>query len=281
MIGSRSPASSPVSDPSPPRARSDRRTTWVELPLLIVLTLVVAALIRTFLVQPFYIPSGSMENTLQVGDRVLVDKVSYRFKDISRGDVVVFNGLDSFTPEVEVAEPANPVIGAVQAVGRTIGVAPPGEKDFIKRVIGVPGDRVVCCDTDGRITVNGTVLDESDYLFGGNAPSDSAFDATVPPGRLWVMGDHRAASADSRAHTGDPGGGTVPEDKVIGRAFSVVWPPGSMSGLGTPSSYERLAAPAPETGILGIAPYALLLGAVSPCVTIRRRRCRGTEGRTR
>ena len=294
MTGPRSAASSPVSDPSsadepgqqgkparPAIAGAARRTTWVELPLLIVLTLAVAALIRTFLVQPFYIPSGSMENTLQVGDRVLVDKVSYRFRDISRGDVVVFNGLDSFTPEVEVAEPANPVMGALQAVGRAIGVAPPGEKDFIKRVIGVPGDRVVCCDADGRITVNGTVLDESDYVFAGDAASDSPFDVKVPSGRLWVMGDHRAASADSRAHTGDPGGGTVPEDKVIGRAFSVVWPPGSMSGLGTPSAYERLAAPAPEVGILDVAPYALVLGAVSPCVTIRRRRCSGTEGRRR
>jgi signal peptidase I len=256
-------------------ARS-RRTSWFELALLVALTLAVAGLIRTFLVQPFFIPSESMENTLRVGDRVLVDKLSYRFHDIHRGDVVVFNGLDSFTPEVQVDESSNPIGRGLRSVGAAIGVAPPGEKDFIKRVIGVPGDRVVCCDPQGRVTVNGTALDEASYVFPGNAPSEATFDVTVPAGRLWVMGDHREASADSRAHTGDPGGGTVPEDKVIGRAFSVVWPPGNMTGLGTPSTFDRVASPVAQGG--SRAPYALLLGVASPCV-IRRWRS-GTEGQT-
>jgi signal peptidase I len=256
-------------------ARS-RRTSWFELALLVALTLAVAGLIRTFLVQPFFIPSESMENTLRVGDRVLVDKLSYRFHDIHRGDVVVFNGLDSFTPEVQVDESSNPIGRGLRSVGAAIGVAPPGEKDFIKRVIGVPGDRVVCCDPEGRVTVNGTALDEASYVFPGNAPSEATFDVTVPAGRLWVMGDHREASADSRAHTGDPGGGTVPEDKVIGRAFSVVWPPGNMTGLGTPSTFDRVASPVAQGG--SRAPYALLLGVASPCV-IRRWRS-GTEGQT-
>ena len=172
---------------------------------------------------------------------------------------------------------SNPVVRGLRSVGAAIGVAPPGEKDFIKRVIGVPGDRVVCCDAKGRVTVNGTALDEADYLFPGDAPSEATFDVTVPAGRLWVMGDHRAASADSRAHTGDPGGGTVPEDKVIGRAFSVVWPPGNMTGLGTPATFDRIGSPAALGGPL--APYALLLGVASPCV-IRRWRS-GTEGLTR
>jgi signal peptidase I len=260
----------------PEKGRS-RRTSWFELVLLVALTLAVAGLIRTFLVQPFFIPSESMENTLQVGDRVLVDKLSYRFHDIHRGDVVVFNGLDSFTPEVEVDESGNPIVRGLRSVGAAVGVAPPGEKDFIKRVIGVPGDRVVCCDVQGRVTVNGKALEEADYVFPGNAPSEAKFDVTVPAGRLWVMGDHREASADSRAHTGDPGGGTVPEDKVIGRAFSVVWPPGNMSGLGTPATFERVASPVAKGG--SPAPYALLLGVASPCV-IRRWRS-GTEGLSR
>jgi signal peptidase I len=190
---------------------------------------------------------------------------------------VVFNGLDSFTPEVQVDESSNPVLRGLRSVGAAVGVAPPGEKDFIKRVIGVPGDRVVCCDPQGRVTVNGTALDEADYVFPGNVPSEATFDVTVPAGRLWVMGDHREASADSRAHTGDPGGGTVPEDKVIGRAFSIVWPPGNMTGLGTPATFDRVGSPVAQGG--SAAPYALLLGVASPCV-IRRRRS-GTEGLSR
>jgi signal peptidase I len=269
--------SSPAREDTRAEPDRSRRTSWFELVLLVALTLAVAGLIRTFLVQPFFIPSESMENTLRVGDRVLVDKLSYRFHDIHRGDVVVFNGLDSFTPEVQVDESSNPVVRGLRSVGAAVGVAPPGEKDFIKRVIGVPGDRVVCCDAKGRVTVNGTALDEAEYVFPGNVPSEATFDVTVPAGRLWVMGDHREASADSRAHTGDPGGGTVPEDKVIGRAFSVVWPPGNMTGLGTPATFDRVASPVAQGG--SPAPYALLLGVASPCV-IRRWRS-GTEGPSR
>ena len=278
MTGHPNPPSA-AEEPAPRRPGRSRQRSGFELVLLVLLTLAVAALIRTFLVQPFYIPSGSMENTLQVGDRVLVDKVSYRFGDISRGEVVVFNGLDSFTPEVEVEEPGNPLLRGLRAIGAASGVAPPGEKDFIKRVIGIPGDRVVCCDDQGRVTVNGDPLDESGYLFAGDVPSESTFDVRVPPGRLWVMGDHRSASADSRAHTGDPGGGTVPEDKVIGRAFTIVWPPGSMTGLGTPATFEGVGSPAALAG--GPAPYALILGVASPCVMMRRRWRSGTEGLSR
>jgi signal peptidase I len=265
--------------PVPARPASARRRShaWVELPVLVLLTLLVAALVRTFLVQPFYIPSGSMENTLQVGDRVLVDKLSYRFGEISRGDIVVFDGLDSFTPEVEVDEPPNALLGGLRSLGAALGLAPPGETDFIKRVVGLPGDRVRCCDAQDRVTVNGRPLDESAYLYAGDQPSESPFDVVVPPGRLWVMGDHRAASADSRAHTGDPGGGTVPEDKVIGRAFSVVWPLDRLTGLDVPPAYDRLRAP--EEAAPAAAPsYALLLGVMSPCVVVRRRRGSGTEG---
>ena len=178
--------------------------------MLVVVALALALLIKTFVVQAFYIPSESMENTLLTNDRVLVNKLVYHFRDIERGDIVVFSGVDSWDPEVEIEEPSNPVA----AVGRWVGTAfgfVPGEKDYIKRVIGIPGDTVKCCDTEGRITVNGVPLDERSYLYPGDMPSERPFEITVPEGRLWVMGDHRSVSLDSRAHQGDPGGGTIPD----------------------------------------------------------------------
>lgn len=197
-----------------------------------------ALFIRTFLVQPFYIPSGSMENTLQVNDRVLVNKLAYRFGEVQRGDVIVFNGADSWQSEVEIPEPANAAEAFFRKTGELFGFAPLGEKDFIKRVIGLPGDTVACCDEDGRVTVNGHPLNERDYIFPGDDPS-TPFDATVPEGRLWVMGDHRAASWDSRFHLQDPGNGTVPIDRVIGRAFAVVWPLSNWSVLSPPETFEQ------------------------------------------
>jgi signal peptidase I len=210
---------------------------WKELPILLLVAFGLAFLVKTFVVQAFYIPSGSMEQTLQVGDRVLVNKVVYHLRPIERGDIVVFNGVDSFTPEVTIVEPDNPLAQAVDWFGRTFGFAPPDERDFVKRVIGVGGDRVACCDAQGRITVNGIPLDEQDYLFPGNVPSQDSFDVVVPEGKLWVMGDHRAASSDSRAHMGDPGGGFVPEDRVIGRAFAVLWPLSDAQVLEIPAGF--------------------------------------------
>ena len=214
---------------------------WKEVPILLLVAFGLAFLVKTFLVQAFYIPSGSMENTLQVGDRVLVNKVVYHLRPIARGDIVVFNGVDSFTPEVRIAEPSGPVAQTFTWLGRTFGFAPPDERDFVKRVIGVGGDRVVCCNAQGQITVNGVALQESDYLYPGNTPSDNTFDVIVPQGKLWVMGDHRAASSDSRAHLGDPGGGFVPTDRVIGRAFAVVWPFSDAEILSTPATFDQPA----------------------------------------
>src|SRR4051812_10495002 len=137
---------------------------WKELPILIGVALALAMVIKAFAVQAFYIPSQSMENTLKVGDRVLVNKIVYHTRDIKRGDVVVFNGLDSWDPEVQYSQPSNPVSKVLHAVGSAFGVVP-GEKDYIKRVIGVPGDHVACCDAQGRVTVNGHPLDETAYLY--------------------------------------------------------------------------------------------------------------------
>jgi signal peptidase I len=198
-------------------------------------------LVRTFLVQPFFIPSGSMENTLQVGDRVLVNKVSYRLGEISRGDVVVFDGTDSFTTTPAAPPPGGPVQRLARLVGGPLGLAPGGERDFIKRVLGVPGDRVACCDDTGRLTVNGVALDEQAYLFPGDAPSAVAFDVIVPAGRLWLMGDHRGSSQDSRSLLGQPGGGMVPESRVLGRAVSVIWPLGDLRRLGRPDPFTDRA----------------------------------------
>ncbi|WP_230421165.1 signal peptidase I [Actinomadura soli] len=255
------------------RKKKKQGSFWKELPVLIVVAVVLALVIKAFAVQAFYIPSGSMENTLQVGDRVLVNKIVYHTRDIARGDVIVFNGLDSWDPEIQVEEPGNPVSRALRAVGTAFGVAP-NEKDYIKRVIGIPGDHVKCCDAKGRVTVNGVPLDEDSYIFTDpitherNKPSNEPFDVTVKPGQLWVMGDHRELSYDSRAHRGDPGGGTIPINRVIGRAFVIVWPLDRMGTLPIPNTFKQnaLAAALPAT------PYALGVISTLPLAYLLRRR---------
>ncbi|ONK10912.1 Signal peptidase I [Streptomyces sp. MP131-18] len=191
---------------------------WVVVALS---TVVLTALTSSFVMQPFLIPSGSMEGTLQVGDRVMVNKLAYRFGgEVQRGDVIVFDGTGSF-----VAEESDPGLlgGLLRGAGAAIGLSRGSETDYVKRVIGIGGDRVRCCDSQGRIEVNGEPLNEP-YLYPGDKPSHVRFDIQVPEGRLWVMGDHRSDSADSREYLGSPGGGTVPVDKVIGRVVLIGWP---------------------------------------------------------
>ncbi len=163
-----------------------------------------AWLFSTFILQQFVIPSNSMEQTLQVNDRVVVNHTAYWFSPVATGDVVVFNGRDSLSLE---------------------------DKDFVKRVVGVGGDRVTCCDSQGKITINGEPLSEGSYLFPGDSPSDLEFDVQVPEGKLWVLGDHRSESADSRTQLGAPGGGFVSTSQVKGQVVAILWPPNRLQLL--------------------------------------------------
>jgi len=197
-------------------------------------------LLSAFVVRPYLIPSGSMEPTLRVGDRVLVNKLAYRFGSAPRrGDVVVFDGTGSFVRE---PPPQNPVTGLLRGAAASLGLAEPAETDYVKRVVGVGGDRVVCCDRRGRIEVNGGPVTE-DYLYPGDEPSRVRFDIVVPDGTLWVMGDHRARSRDSRDHLGEPGGGMVPVDMVIGRVDWIGWPLGRLGGLPDSAAFDGVRAP--------------------------------------
>jgi signal peptidase I len=259
----------------PATKRRRGRSFLRELPVLIVIALVIALIIKTFVVQAFFIPSSSMENTLDIGDKVLVNKLVYHFRSIQPGDIIVFNGDGSWEPEPASGPPSgDPLVRLYQvtldplfhAIAGLFGTSP-GQTDFIKRVIGVPGDHVACCNAAGDVTVNGVALHEQSYLFPGNPPSVQQFSITVPPGRLWVMGDHRTVSWDSRGHMDDPGGGTIPENMVIGRAFMIVWPASrwrilqipstfSQRGISSPSAARAAgAAAAAGTAIAPAAPY--------------------------
>jgi signal peptidase I len=202
-------------------------------------------LVRGFLVESFYIPSGSMEPTLEPADRILVNKIGGA-SSLQRGDLVVFDGTHTFAERA--AEPGS---GQGSVVGRVLGSMASrlpihlNESDYVKRVVGLPGDHVVCCDGSGRLTVNGSAVQEP-YVYPGDKPSDLTFDVSVPAERVWVMGDHRSVSADSRAHLGDPGGGMVRLDDVIGRAGMIYWPPSRVAVLDAPSS--PVAAPGPAVG---------------------------------
>lgn len=237
---------------------------WKELPILIVIALVLAFVIKTWVVQAFYIPSRSMEDTLLIGDRVLVNKLVYQVRDVKRGDVVVFNGNGSWDEETVEAPPSqNPIAKGYRWVERQLGVETEG-KDYIKRVIGLPGDTVECCDSENRVVVNGQPLDEESYLFPRSVETHTSFDPVkVPEGRLWLMGDHRELSKDSRAHQLETGDGTVAEDHVVGRAFVLVWPLNRLNTLPLPDTFTKLNDGDAAGAAAGAAPMVLgALGAV-------------------
>ncbi|MBB1242088.1 signal peptidase I [Streptomyces durbertensis] len=222
-------------DPAPDRGR-DPRSRFVRTGVLAALLLLAYATFSGLVAQPYAVPTGSMENTLRPGDRLLVNKLAYRFgNDPARGDVVVFDGGDTFGA---TGRESDPLPRLLRSAGASVGLVPPAGSDYVKRVVGTGGDRVRCCDARGRIEVNGQPIEEP-YLRPGpsGAPgraSSVPFDVVVRPGRLWVMGDHRDGSEDSRHFLGHPGGGTVPVERVIGRVETVLWPPGRAGGLEGP-----------------------------------------------
>jgi signal peptidase I len=244
-----------------PAKKSRRASGWRELPILIVVALTIALVIKTFVVQPFFIPSSSMEDTLLIGDKVLVNKLVYHFRSIQPGDIIVFNGDGSWNPNPTSATSNSNFLA--RAYDDTLGKlfhsiaglfgTPVGQTDYIKRVIGTPGDHVVCCNAQGLVTVNGVPLHEASYLFPGAAPSQIKFNIVVPPGRLWVMGDNRSVSDDSRLRMSDPGQGTIPENKVIGRAFVIVWPPSRWRILDIPATFNQPGISRPGSAQAGSA----------------------------
>ncbi len=231
-----------VDGPAKAHAHKPRLSFWQELPILVAVAVGLAVLIKSFLFQAFFIPSGSMEQTLHgctgcQGDRVMVNKVLYHLRDIKRGDIVVFDGKDNYPDEIQAETvPGNVVSRVFHDVADFVGLTPKGT-DYIKRVIALPGEKVQCCDAQGRVEVNGVGIDEP-YVFvdPGMTDTNKTFGpVTVPNGQLWVMGDHRNMSQDSRfVHA-------VPTKDVIGRAFVVIWPPSRWKFL-SPRSYGGIPA---------------------------------------
>jgi len=201
---------------------------------------VLLLMVRGLLVQAFYIPSGSMEPTLQPDDRILVNKIGVA-SSLKRGDLVVFDGTRTFAPHSVVDSEQPSAVGTMMGAMASMLSIQTDQSDYVKRVIGLPGDHVVCCDAKGLITVNDVAVHEQ-YLYPGDQPSDLTFDVTVPSERVWLMGDHRSDSSDSRAHLGDPGGGMVRLNDVIGRAVVVYWPLSRAGILRAPALLEGIPA---------------------------------------
>ena len=214
---------------------------WIETLVLLVLALIVSAIVKTFFVQLFFVPSGSMRPLFVDDDRIVVQKVSYWGGSVRRGDVVVFDdpGGQWLGPE------GAPRLTHVQKALSEVGLYPTGGH-LVKRVIGIGGDRVACCDRQGRVSVNGVPLEDKSYIMPGASPSDVRFHVTVPEGRLWVMGDNRSNSEDSRFHRNLPGGGTIPAKDVVGKVWAILWPLGRAHFLHEPATFKDPRLPAAQ-----------------------------------
>jgi signal peptidase I len=216
------------------KQRNPLLSLLVEMSSVTALALVITVVLRLFVAEAFYVPSESMYDTLTKDDRILAEKISYLHRDVDRGDIVVFKDPDNWLDEAQTQP------GTLRSIGEFVGILPrSGEGHLVKRVIGIGGDRVICCNKHGQITVNGIALDEREYLLKDAKPSEVPFSVLVPAGHLWVMGDNRAESADSRAHMGGPGGGFVPVENVVGRACCVIWPSDRMTMLRPPETFKK------------------------------------------
>ncbi|ALE06406.1 signal peptidase I [Arthrobacter sp. ERGS1:01] len=214
--------------------RRPRKLGWRFVVIAVVVAFLLISLVRNVWMDVYYIPSASMEPLLLTGDRVLVSRTDFATAPIQRGDVVVFDGRGSFTP---LNSGNDPITDAAIGAGQWLGLVP-NNNIYVKRVLGVAGDTVKCCSAQGQLEVNGVPISES-YLYPGDVPSELKFDVTVPQGKLWLMGDHRDVSLDSRSLLGMPGGGLIDTDRVIGRPWATVWPLGRIHVL------ERDAVRAP------------------------------------
>ena len=220
---------------SPTDTAGGRGSTWIELVALVVLSLTVVTGVKHFVAQAFYVPSSSMEPALDVDDRILVEKLSS--PPYARGEVVVFDDPGGWLRADEQRVPSNVLTRGMELVGLY-----PSTGHLVKRVIAVGGDRVACCDPLGRVTVNGQFVDEP-YVPRGMPPSRIRFDSVVPPDHYWMMGDNRSDSADSRVHLGDPGGGMVPEDDIVGRVWRIVWPVSRFGPVDDREAFDEVPAP--------------------------------------
>jgi signal peptidase I len=222
-----------VAAPSPARKKK-RIPAWLEFIVLLAVAVGVAVVIKSFFVQMFFVPSSSMNPLFVENDRIVVEKVSYWTGDVKRGDVIVFDD-----PNGEWLGQAQVELNPVQKALSAIGLYPTGGH-LVKRVIGIGGDHVVCCDKKGRIRVNDVPLEEKDYIRKGTVPSEMDFDIVVPKDRLWVMGDNRTNSEDSRYHQNLEGGGTVPVSDVVGKVWAIVWPASRIARIHTPDTFNNL-----------------------------------------
>ena len=239
-----------MSSATAPTSRARRRRGGLlgflrDVLIILVSALLISFLLKTFLVRSFYIPSGSMQHTLEIQDKIMVNQLVPEVIGVSRGDVVVFKDPGGW---LNAPAPAAPSV--IESIMQTVGLAADTSTEYVvKRVIGVGGDRVVCCDVDGRLSINGQAIDEPYVILpeGENAVSKIEFDVTVPQGSVWMMGDNRYNSKDSRYHQDEPGRGFVSESEIVGRAFVINWPLNRFQWIGSyPEVFKNV--PEPQSG---------------------------------